>query len=134
MAPCNIFSCAKLMTKSLPQGAWGSKNKEWQKRQKCRTPWVGGNFQWNKFSEGFLWFVAKEELKIHIACLWTALTTSYALAWERTPTFESLDFSGISDLYFYNCIFFYILYMIYLNTIKSVYPKLNSLSLCFLVL
>lgn len=37
MAPCNIFSCAKLMTKSLPQGAWGSKNKDRHKRQKCQT-------------------------------------------------------------------------------------------------
>lgn len=31
MAPCNIFSCAKLMTTPLPQGGWGSKNKEGQK-------------------------------------------------------------------------------------------------------
>lgn len=37
MAPCNIFSCAKLMTKSLPQGAWGPKNKVWHKKQKCRA-------------------------------------------------------------------------------------------------
>lgn len=66
MAPCNIFSCTKLMTKSLPQGAWGLKPKNGTKYKYAENTEFRENFQRNSFIGIFLQFETKDKVTVHI--------------------------------------------------------------------
>lgn len=66
MAPCNIFSCTKLMTKSLPQGAWCLKPKNGTKYKYAENTEFRENFQRNSFIGIFLQFEANDKIMIHI--------------------------------------------------------------------
>lgn len=128
MAPCNIFSCAKLMTKSSPQGAWGSKNQERHKRQKCRTHTELGEIfnEINSVKDFYgLWQrVIKDPDKV---CLlnWSHYKLSAGL-WKNSNILMSWLLRNLRHIFLTTFFFKSIFTWVYLNTIKSMYPKQNS--------